>query len=289
MKLLQFIHDDQPRLGIQTESGILDVQKHATALALNAPSSMEELIAGGEAAMLQLEELLRHPGQVQLLQESEITYAPCLTHPDKIICVGLNYVSHAEESNMSVPATPVLFSKFNNSLAAHRQSVKLPSSAVQFDYEAELVLVIGKEASNVPKEEALSHVFGYMAGNDLSARDLQFRTGQWLLGKSLDHFAPVGPYLVTADEIDPGNLKIECKVNGVVCQSGNTRDMIFDCASIISYISQYIRLKPGDLIFTGTPEGVILGLPEEQRKWLKSGDRITVSIDRLGSLETTLL
>ena len=205
-------------------------------------------------------------------------YAPVVTKPEKIICVGLNYADHAKEANMDIPDYPVLFSKFNNALAAHKQVISLPKKAEKFDYEAELVIVMGKEATKVSKEEALSYVFGYTVGNDFSARDLQFRTGQWLLGKSCDDFAPIGPYIVTSDEIDPQNLEISCKVNGEIRQSAHTRDMIFDCATIISYLSQYMTLKPGDLIFTGTPEGVIVGYPEEQQQWLKSGDEV-LSID----------
>ena len=131
-------------------------------------------------------------------------------------------------------------------------------------------------------------MFGYTVGNDLSARDLQFRTGQWLLGKTCDQFAPTGPYLVTADELDPTNLDIELKVNGEVKQSANTRDMIFDCATIVSYLSQHMTLKPGDIIFSGTPDGVILGYPEEQRVWLKSGDEVQVTIENIGTLTNIL-
>ena len=182
----------------------------------------------------------------------------------------------------------VLFSKFNNALSAHKQEIDLPKNAEHFDYEAELIIVIGKEASNISKEDALSYVFGYTVGNDLSARDLQFRSGQWLLGKTCDQFAPTGPYLVTADELDPTNLDIELKVNGEVKQSANTRDMIFDCATIVSYLSQHMTLKPGDIIFSGTPDGVILGYPEEQRVWLKSGDEVQVTIENIGTLTNIL-
>ena len=211
-----------------------------------------------------------------------------VTKPEKIICVGLNYVDHAKESNMDIPTYPVLFSKFNNALAAHNQTISLPKDAQKFDYEAELVIVIGKEASKISKEEALSYVFGYTVGNDFSARDLQFRSGQWLLGKSCDDFAPIGPVLVTSDELDPQNLDIKCTVNGELRQSANTRDMIFDCATIISYVSQFMTLKPGDIIFSGTPDGVILGNPEEKQQWLKSGDEVCITIENIGDLVNVL-
>ena len=151
-----------------------------------------------------------------------------------------------------------------------------------------MIIVIGKEAANVSKDEALSYVFGYTVGNDLSARDLQFRSGQWLLGKTCDEFGPIGPYLVTADELNSSNLDIECKVNGVVRQSANTSNMIFDCATIVSYLSEHMTLKPGDIIFSGTPEGVVIGYPEDQQDWLKSGDIVEVSIENIGTLVNVL-
>lgn len=286
MKLLNFKVDGQIRLGIKLEQGILDVKKVGTDYSLTVPTTMEEVIAGGEHTLLQLMELT--PRKFQLIPEEEISYAPCVTKPEKIICVGLNYSSHSQECKIDIPTSPILFSKFNNALAAHQQLITLPNSAEKFDYEAELVIVIGKKASNVTKETALSHVFGYTIGNDLSARDLQFRTGQWLLGKTCDDFAPIGPYLVTSNEIDPTNLTIQCEVNGTLRQSSNTSNMIFDCATIVSYISQHMTLQPGDIIFSGTPSGVILGYPENEQQWLKAGDQVTVSIEKIGTLSNIL-
>lgn len=286
MKLVNFKIGEEIRLGIKKNNGIIDVKQVADGSSIEVPTTMEEVIFGGEESLMQLTDLMKK--DVQIISQEEIVYAPSVINPEKIICIGLNYVSHTEESKMNIPTSPVIFSKFNNALAAHNQSVFIPKSAEKIDYEAELVIVIGKEASNVSKEEALSYVFGYTAGNDLSARDLQFRTGQWLLGKTCDGFAPIGPCLVTADEVDPNNLKIECKVNGVVRQSANTCDMIFDCATIVSYISKYMTLRPGDIIFSGTPSGVILGYPENEQHWLKSGDEIIVSIEKIGSLINVL-
>ena len=286
MKFIQFKVGESIRLGIKTENGIIDVEQTATSLSLELPTKMEQVIAGGEEVLKQLAELTKR--EVPLISEEEIVYAPCMTQPEKIICVGLNYADHAKESNMDIPTYPVLFSKFNNALAAHNQIISLPKTAEKFDYEVELVIVMGKEAVNVSKDEALSYVFGYTVGNDLSARDLQFRSGQWLLGKTCDQFGPIGPYIVTADELDPTNLNIQCKVNGEVRQSANTRDMIFDCATLVSYLSQHMTLKPGDIIFSGTPEGVILGYPEDQQVWLKSGDEVQVSVENIGTLVNIL-
>jgi 2-keto-4-pentenoate hydratase/2-oxohepta-3-ene-1,7-dioic acid hydratase in catechol pathway len=221
------------------------------------------------------------------LDESKIEFGPCVTNPEKLLMMGFNYRKHAMETNTPIPASPVLFSKFNNSLAGHKAVIKLPTHvATKFDYEVELVVVIGKTAFRVSEEDALSYVFGYCTGNDLSARDLQMKTSQFLLGKSLDGFAPVGPYLVTADQIpNPNKLKVECYVNGELRQSSNTDDMIFSVASFISYASQHLTLKPGDMLFTGTPAGVILGMPPEKQVWLKAGDRVSTVIEKLGELK----
>lgn len=282
MKFVNFQSGNGIRLGIKTDQGIIDIKKAAAAHSLEIPSTIEGVIAEGEGVLAKLAQLTQK--DVETISEEKIHYAPVVTKPEKIICVGLNYIDHAKESQMDIPTSPLLFSKFNNALAAHGQAISLPKDAEKFDYEAELVIVIGKEASKVSKEEALSYVFGYTVGNDFSARDLQFRTGQWLLGKSCDDFAPIGPYVVTGDEINPQNLEIKCTVNGELRQSANTRDMIFDCATIISYVSQYMTLKPGDIIFSGTPDGVILGYPTERQQWLKKGDEVIVSIEHIGEL-----
>jgi 2-keto-4-pentenoate hydratase/2-oxohepta-3-ene-1,7-dioic acid hydratase in catechol pathway len=286
MKLLNYYKDHRTKLGIKTNQGIIDVEKVAEQHDLNIPTTMDQVINGGSEAIDALKKLedMDHT----LVNEEDITYAPAVTNPEKIICVGLNYEKHAKETNQAIPEVPILFSKFNNALAAHQESIQIPEADHRIDYEAELVIVIGKEASNITTEEALSYVFGYTVGNDVSARKLQSISRQWLLGKTLDGFAPIGPYIVTADAIDPQNLEISCRVNGEVRQSSNTNDMIFDCGEIISYASKHMTLKPGDVIFTGTPEGVIVGQPRGERKWLKSGDRMEVSIEDIGDLINVL-
>lgn len=229
------------------------------------------------------EEAKKNEGFV--LNETSIQYGPCIPQNAKLICVGLNYKRHAEESNMPMPEYPVLFNKYNNALTGNNTKVSLPDVANQYDYEAELGVVIGKEAKDIPKEEALEYVFGYCNVNDLSARDLQARSSQWLTGKSLDGFCPVGPYLVTADEIgNPHDLSIQCFVNGEKRQESSTSDLIFKVDELISYISSYITLLPGDIISTGTPKGVILGYPKEKQEWLKPGDEVTVEVESLGRL-----
>ena len=215
-------------------------------------------------------------------------FLPAVPPGGKLICVGTNYKKHLAEIKLPVPTSPVLFSKFDNALAAHGEEIALPACARQFDHEAELVLVIGKKGKLIPREEALSHIFGFTCGNDFSARDLQFQTSQWLVGKTADGFAPLGPNIGTIKGLDPDRLGIFLRVNGETRQKGNTGDMIFSCDELISYISQTITLLPGDVVFTGTPEGVIQGLPESERVWLKAGDRVEVEIEGLPPLSNTL-
>lgn len=184
---------------------------------------------------------------------------------------------------MAVPAAPVYFSKFVNSLVGHRADVVLPAGATEIDYEVELAVVIGKRVKHVSVDEALNAVFGYAIGNDLSARDWQNRTSQWLYGKAIDDFLPLGPWLVTADEVgDPQKLRLRCTVNGEVRQDSNTSDMVFSVAEIISDLSRAMTLEPGDVIMTGTPEGVALGMAG--KPWLKPGDVVVCEIDGLGQL-----
>ena len=209
--------------------------------------------------------------------------------PGKIICIGLNYRRHAEETGSAIPTVPVVFSKFSDSVAAHCDLVRIPRKTQEFDYEAELAIIIGARTEAISESRALEAVLGYCNANDFSARDLQHRTSQWLLGKTGPGMAPLGPFARTADTIaDPNALSIRTWRNGSLVQDSNTSDMIFSCAEIIAYLSWHFPLQPGDVILTGTPEGVILGQPEGERRWLQSGDRLTVGIEGLGELENTV-
>lgn len=297
MKLLNFVEQGNTKLGIKTERGILDVAKAADLLSLPSCQGvdMHDVIAEGKELTDQLADLteraLSHPERAQmLLDEDSLEWASCVTRPEKIICIGLNYRKHAKETGMSIPEYPILFNKYNNTINAHLKPVPLPKVSTKVDYEAELAVVIGKQAKYVDKETALDYVFGYCNTNDLSARDLQLRTSQWLLGKSCDGFSPMGPYLVTADEVgNPNQLAIGCTVNSEVRQQSNTSDMVFSVAEIVSYISQHMTLSPGDVIFTGTPEGVVLGYPPEKQVYLQSGDVVTVEIEKLGALTNRMV
>ncbi|MBZ0305841.1 MAG: fumarylacetoacetate hydrolase family protein [Anaerolineae bacterium] len=274
MKLLSFYKNNELCLGIKTEKGIVETA-----------TTLEAVLAGGADALRALEAAAASAEAV--LDEGLIQYAPCVAHPEKIICIGLNYRRHAEETNAPIPTVPIVFSKFNNALAAAGELIPLPAKSEKGDYEAELGVVIGKTAYNVDVSSALDVVFGYCTVNDLSARDFQLRTSQWLLGKTPDKFMPVGPYLVTADEVgDPQNLSLKCWVNGELRQNSNTADMIFSVAEIISYLSQHMTLKPGDIISTGTPEGVILGM--KTPVWLQPGDEVVVEVEKLGRLSNIM-
>jgi 2-keto-4-pentenoate hydratase/2-oxohepta-3-ene-1,7-dioic acid hydratase in catechol pathway len=291
MTFLTFKKNGEYSLGVKTEKGILDVSAASKLLKKKAPTCIDDVIHRGDQGLTALVNVALKSTKAKrvFLDESKIEFGPCVTNPEKLLLVGFNYRQHAKETSTPPPASPLLFSKYNNALAGHNAVIKLPTHVTaKVDYEVELVAVMGKTAYRISEAEALSHVFGYCTGNDISARDLQFKTTQFLIGKSCDGFAPVGPYLVTADQIpDPNNLDVSCSVNGELRQSGNTRDMIFNVATIISYASQHMTLQPGDMIFTGTPEGVIWGMPEEKRVWLKPGDKLSTIVEKTGELKFT--
>jgi 2-keto-4-pentenoate hydratase/2-oxohepta-3-ene-1,7-dioic acid hydratase in catechol pathway len=287
VKLLSFHADDGVRLGVRTDDGVIDVRRAADDAGAPAPSSMREAIAGGPAAADQVERLLT-PGRAEPIAEADLRFAPAVPDPDKIICVGANYRKHAKEAGIAIPESPIYFPKYKNSLSAHRDDVALPNVTQRGDYEVELVAVIGRETRNVDASTALDHIFGYATGNDLSARELQKRSSQWMYGKAIDGFAPLGPYVVTADEVpDPQALGLQCWVNGELRQSSNTRDMIFGVADLVADLSRIMTLSPGDLIYTGTPEGVALGMATP--KWLQVGDEVTCEVEGLGRLVTYLV
>ena len=280
-------------LGIRTERGIFDVAVAESHFSEHAPTTIDDVFKG-RGDIDGLKRLIAKAAasgapEVYFVPVDKAKFGPCVTNPEKIVCIGLNYRKHAAETNNPVPKMPILFNKFNTALNGHGGTINVTEEDAQkFDYEAELVIVIGRTARNVGESDALNYIFGYCTGNDFTARDLQSRSTQWMLGKTLDGSGPIGPWLVTADQVDGDNLKIECRVNGNVVQSSSTSDMVFNCKQLVSYISKYMTLKPGDIIFTGTPEGVISGKPKEQQVWLKAGDKLVTSIEKLGDLQFTL-
>ena len=293
-RLLSIKHADGcEALGAVTGDGVIDVRAAAHKLGIAVPATVDALLRrDANAELVRVIEGAKRSG-VPLLAEAEITHGRLFTHPGKIVCVGLNYRQHAKEIGMPEPRVPPLFSKFNNALAGHGSIVTLPPKEIsaKFDYETELLIVIGKACRNVTEADALDYVAGYCTAHDLSARDLQMElpAAQWLIGKTLDNFAPIGPYFVSADLVgDPNNLKLETRVNGELCQSSCTSDFIFNVQQIIAYISKHWTLEAGDIIFTGTPQGVIAGKPKEQQVWLKPGDEVVSVIENLGELRFTL-
>lgn len=273
MRICNINVDRKAHVGIVTERGVIDASAAGFAYDIDA------VIAG--AGMERLAEL---ENDASLPAVGDPAYLNIVNRPGKLVCVGLNYRAHAENVDLTMADVPILFSKFADSLVPAESEINLPEWEDSYDYEAELVIVMGKRAWNVSEEDALGYVFGYSCGNDLSCRVPQKRTSQWLIGKAMPGFGPCGPCIVTSGGYDvKAGKNIRSYVNGQLRQNGSTADMISGCARIVSYASHYICLKPGDLIFTGTPSGVAL---EKDKKlpWLKKGDRVDIEIEGIGRL-----
>lgn len=300
MKLLTMKVDGRLHIGLKMENGVVDLTAAAREQSKYAADfrdiahSMRSLIGAMDRSLPLIKLMsgsLKEEGLLgqYLVDEEQVEWGPCMPEPGKIICVGLNYRKHAEETNSPIPEYPILFNKFSNTITSHQSAVAIPPVAEKVDYEAELAIVMGRKAASVSREKALDYVFGYCNANDLSARDLQLRTSQWLLGKTCDGFCPIGPYLVTSEEVDnPNELDIACYVNGELRQHSNTSDMIYHCDEIISYVSRHMTLEPGDVILTGTPEGVVMGYPAEKQVYLRAGDRVEIEIEKLGTLSNSM-
>ena len=207
-----------------------------------------------------------------------------ISNPKNIICIGLNYADHIAETSLATHDFPEIFMKTTNALAGHQDTITIEDESFHYDYEGELIIIIGKAGKNISREQAKEHILGYTIGNDVSARALQFRGSQWILGKSLDNFAPIGPVIVSPDDFDFENATITTTVNGEVRQQAKLEQMLFKPDAIIEFVSQYITLQEGDIIFTGTPSGVVLGKNEKRYGWLKSGDTVSISISGIGTL-----
>jgi 2-keto-4-pentenoate hydratase/2-oxohepta-3-ene-1,7-dioic acid hydratase in catechol pathway len=279
-------------VGIRTARGIVDVARAAKALGIASPPLTVDDVVAGRGDVAALPRIVKDAPASAIRSEGSVQYGPVVTAPPKIVCVGLNYRAHIEETGEKAPPFPDLFNKYNTALNRHNGTVAVSKCpAVKFDYESELVMIVGKTARNVSEADALSYVFGYTTGNDFTARDPQQRVSQWMTGKTPDEFAPIGPWLVTADQIpNPQTLQIQTWVNDETTprQDANTAQMIFNCAHILSYTSTFITLVPGDVIFTGTPSGVITGYPKDKQVWLKPGDRVRTTITKIGELHFTL-
>lgn len=286
MKIASVRIKNHSELAVSTDEGLVSLNSVKLKGVGNARITTSTLMKNPYYSELIDNAICELKGDLKYLEEGGFRFEPAVGKPEKIIGIGQNYRAHVKELKEKIPEYPILFSKFNNSLAAHLEDIPLPKNSSQVDYEGELGIMIGKAGMDIPENDALEHVFGYFIANDVSARDLQFRTQQWLLGKTPDKFFPNGPFIVTSDEIpDPQKLNLKTYVNGEIRQNTSTSDMIFSCRKIISYISKYLELKPGDVILTGTPQGVIAGMPEDERKWLSDGDIVEVEIENLGKLK----
>jgi 2-keto-4-pentenoate hydratase/2-oxohepta-3-ene-1,7-dioic acid hydratase in catechol pathway len=281
MKLLTFDHGSGPRLGALAEDSIIDL---AMASEERLPSRMRQFLAQGESAMHMAQALVDQGTDLAACTLEEATVLAPILHPSKVIAIGLNYMDHCREQKVDPPKLPIIFTKFTTSIIGPGDTIEWdPALTSQVDYEVELAVVIGKTARRVSAAQALDHVAGYTICNDVSARDLQFGDGQWVRGKSLDTFCPLGPWIVTRDEIpDPQNLKIRCLVNGQPLQDSTTAEMIFNVATLIEFASHAFTLLPGDVLITGTPDGV--GVFRDPKVFLKDGDDVTVAIDGIGQM-----
>lgn len=269
--------DGRERAGALAGDSVIDLSSRF--------GSVLELIRGGEEALRAAAQLVATNAGVPA---SQVKLLAPLQNPPRIFCVGLNYRDHAVESKMEIPKVPTIFLKLPSALIGPGAAIELPSISSQPDYEAEFACVIGKSGSGISREDWKVHVFGYTALNDISARDVQLATTQWTLGKSFNTFAPLGPSIVTKDEVaDPHSLDVKLAIDGELLQHSNTRELIFKLPDLIAYISSITPLLPGDIISTGTPAGV--GLGRFPQRWLRAGETITIEVTGLGKLVNSVV
>jgi 2-keto-4-pentenoate hydratase/2-oxohepta-3-ene-1,7-dioic acid hydratase in catechol pathway len=283
MRFVTFESAQGPRAALVRKDGYVDLQAADPSL----PSSLKALLAGGPELMARVASATAN---AKAIAPSSVKLVAPIPDPQKVLCVGMNYAAHAREGGREPPTEPVFFCKFQTAVSAHEAPIVLPAVSQEVDYEAELVAVIGRSGRNIPEAKALDHVAGYTVGHDVSARDWQLRKpgGQWLLGKTFDGFAPFGPEFVTADEVgDAGKLQVQLRLNGQTMQNSNTSDFIFPIAKLVSYVSQVVTLNPGDVIFTGTPQGV--GAARNPKVFLKPGDVVEVEIEKIGILRNKVV
>ncbi len=281
MKLARFLYEGSERIGLVVAEGMIDVAKHKP----GSFSSMTALLDDWAALGPLLGELQADtPADYPL---SSVTLLAPVARPGKIMAIGLNYADHAKEAGMELPKNQMWFTKAVTSITGPFAKVELPKVSSQLDYEAELVMVIGRRCRHVSVEDAASVILGYCVGNDVSVRDWQFHTSQFTIGKSFDTHGPIGPWIVTADAIDPFHLGIRTFVNGEKRQDSNTDQFVFNPFELVAHLSKAMTLEPGDLIFTGTPPGV--GAAMKPAQWLGAGDVIRVEIDEIGWIENVVV
>jgi len=276
MKFVTFLHNGHRHAGVVSDGDVVSLKSAGL-------PDMISVLEGGPEVFKRVEVLLSKPPADATFALNSVKLTAPVPRPPKIICVGLNYRDHAIESKMDIPTRPTIFSKYANTVIGSDDDIVLPRNSEKPDYEAEFAFVIGKGGRHIKGENWRDHVFGYMNLNDVSARDVQLAVSQWTMGKTFDTFAPMGPWLVSADEInDPHNLDISLTVNGETLQHSNTRALIFKVPDLIEFLSSIMTLEAGDVVSTGTPSGV--GFSYNPPKWLKAGDEVVVRVEGLGEL-----
>ena len=286
MRLCTINSGGEAAVGVKMGDGkVIDLSKQMP----RGPKSVVEILAGGKKLQAAVAKACAKPKAGATVSEKSAKYLCPIPAPGKILCIGLNYRKHAEETGSPIPSYPVVFTRFNNTLVPHNGKMPLPSHSTQLDWEAELTIVIGRKCRNVHKEKALGVIAGYACFNDGSLRDWQFKGSQWTLGKNFDGTGGFGPDIVTSDELPPGGapLRIMTRVNGEVMQDSNTDDLIFDVPTLVHEISKVMTLDPGDIIITGTPSGVAAG--RKPPNWLKPGDVCEVEIENIGVLRNPIV
>jgi 2-keto-4-pentenoate hydratase/2-oxohepta-3-ene-1,7-dioic acid hydratase in catechol pathway len=282
MRLVTFRRGDA-----NAEPGVI-VHDQVIALGQAGFPDMLAILCGGDAARAKIENLIYSPPADATFALSDVSLLAPVPRPPKLICVGLNYRDHAIESKMEIPTVPTIFSKFSSAVIGPGVPIVLPKNSTRPDYEAEFAFVIGKGGRHIAAEDWQQHVAGYTLINDVSARDFQMATTQWLMGKTFDTFAPMGPHLVTADEIsDPHALDISLTINGEELQHSNTRELIFKIPELVAFLSSVITLEPGDVVSTGTPAGV--GFARKPPRYLRAGDEVVVRVDQIGELRNPVI
>jgi 2-keto-4-pentenoate hydratase/2-oxohepta-3-ene-1,7-dioic acid hydratase in catechol pathway len=280
MRLVTFTHQGSTRTGaLASDDAVVDL--HAADSTI--PPDMLALLDGGDAMLDRVRAAIAGAPTIPL---ADVTLEAPL-RPRKVLAIGLNYKDHAAETNAELPLKPIVFYKVNSCITGPGKPVEKPRASDFIDWEAELVVVIGTRGRHIAADDALSHVAGYMCGNDISVRDWQRHAATWVMGKGFDTHGPIGPWIATRDEADPSDMQIRCFVNGEMKQDSNTRELIFDVPALIAYISTGMTLEPGDIIFTGTPSGV--GVGRKPPEWLKAGDTVRVEIAGLGVLENPVV
>lgn len=283
MKLVTFVYNGSTRIGALVGADrVVDFSQADPSL----PGDMIGLLQGGDAALAAAQKAIA--GAAQTLALADVKLLAPVPHPDKIICIGLNYSDHAAETGQPIPKFPIVFSKYSNTVIATGENIVLPRVSNEVDYEAELGFVIGKTARHVSAANALEYIAGYMPINDVSARDYQTRISQWTMGKTFDTFAPMGPALVTSDEVgDPGNLAINLTINGETLQNSNTNKLIFGVPQLVEALTEVMTLQPGDVVSTGTPPGV--GMARNPKRYMRPGDVVNITIEKLGTLSNPVV